>query len=153
MRGEWEAAAPRLEVDHDALAQTPAAPMLGGNFERLGRVFETSFDRRTRQCRLDGALIEAAFDSGEISIGERREPIFELELELKSGDPSALFDLGRRLAAQFSARLSFESNSDRGYRLADKIVLRPVFSLNICAMRPLPLMNSSSLATRSTRSA
>ena len=39
-------------------------------------------------------MVEVAFDDGVIESGEHREPVSEVELELKSGDLRALYDLG-----------------------------------------------------------
>ena len=50
-----------------------------------------------RSSTFNGALIEAALDEGRIVAGERKARIAELELELKRGDPSALFDFASAL--------------------------------------------------------
>jgi inorganic triphosphatase YgiF len=42
-----------------------------------------------------------------------------MELELKAGEPQALFDLARRLSDPAPLRLSFETKAERGYRLLD----------------------------------
>ena len=123
-RGEWERTVAGETIDLDSLAETPASHALGRHAV-LEPVFVTSVDRNLRRCASAGAVIEAAYDVGELEAGERRAPIRELELELKSGDPSALFDLARRLVADVDIRLSFESKSERGYRLADQAELQP----------------------------
>jgi triphosphatase len=63
-------------------------------------------------------VVEVSLDKGEIVSGARREPILELELELKRGSPEALFDLAQDLARVAPLRLSYESKGERGYRLA-----------------------------------
>ena len=124
-RGEWEIGVGGDVIDTDALSDTPAAKALKGTDARLEPVFVTEFERRIRSYTAEGALIEVAFDVGELIAGERRSPIHEVELELKRGDPSALFNLARRLAADVDIRLSFESKSARGYRLAEDAELEP----------------------------
>ncbi len=124
-RGEWENAITSRRPDLAALANTPAAGVLGGDEDELEPVFLTTVERRTRLCREGGSLIEVAIDVGEISAGDRRQPIREMELELKRGDSGALFRLAHRLADGADMRLSFESKSERGYRLADDTVLEP----------------------------
>ena len=124
-RGEWEQALPSLGLDLRALAATPAAKVLDGEAEDLEPVFRTTVERRRRLCREGSSLIEVAVDVGEIVAGDRREPIREMELELKHGEPDALFQLAQKLADGADLRLSFESKSERGYRLADGAMLEP----------------------------
>jgi inorganic triphosphatase YgiF len=50
--------------------------------------------------------------------GERRSPVCEIELELKSGDPAALFAFARRIDAVVPIRLGVLSKAERGYALA-----------------------------------
>jgi inorganic triphosphatase YgiF len=124
-RGEWERQLPSRRLDLDALAETPAAPILNGDAEDLAPVFLTTVERRTRLCREGSSLIEVAIDVGEIVAGDRHEAIREMELELKRGEPDALFNLAQKLADGADLRLSFESKSERGYRLADDAVMEP----------------------------
>src|SRR3546814_3032952 len=42
-------------------------------------------------------IIEAAFDLGEIAAADAREPLAEIELELREGSPAALFELALAL--------------------------------------------------------
>ena len=122
-RGEWECFTPDEALDGDALARTPAGKALGGRIGDLRPVFATSVERRMRvRCEGD-TVIEVSFDSGEVSSGDRREPISEVELELKEGQPAALFDLGRQLVRATPLRLSFESKAERGYRLSVRAAL------------------------------
>ena len=58
-------------------------------------------------------------DCGEVVAGERRSPVCEIELELKSGDPAALFAFARRIDAVVPIRLGVLSKAERGYGLAD----------------------------------
>jgi inorganic triphosphatase YgiF len=117
-RGEWEARVASDQVAPEALANTPAGEVLRGKVRKLAPLFSTVVDRRTRTLSRRGAIIEAAFDQGTVSVGDRGQPICEVELESKRGDPAVLFKLGRRLANDFSINLSFDSKAERGYRLA-----------------------------------
>lgn len=102
-RGEWEAPTTpgRFDfatlVDNTALAQqlTELAP-------QLVPVFRTDFTRRSWLLQHGGAQVEVALDQGFIATGQvsdaRREPLLELELELKSGPVDALLDLAHTLA-------------------------------------------------------
>ena len=118
-RDEWEVPVPTEALDLAALKVTPAHKRLKGRRRDLSPRFATTVVRRIRMVEWEGARIEVAFDAGELSAGERREPIYELELELKAGTPAALFSLARRLARDLAIVPVFESKAERGWRLAD----------------------------------
>ncbi len=85
-------------------------------------VFETRFERMAWQLAgRGGAQIELALDRGEVRAGSQRDPICEIELELKRGAPDALFDLARTWAAAFGCLPNDESKAARGVRLAQGI--------------------------------
>lgn len=64
--------------------------------------------------------IAAIIREGEISAvdGEVGEPLLEVELALKCGDPAALYDLALRLLDVVPLRLELDGQVDRGYRLS-----------------------------------
>lgn len=101
----------------EVFAQTPVARLLEGGAE-VAEVCATRVRRATRLWRDGESLIEISLDEGEAVAGEAREPIIELELELKAGAPEALFRLARSLGEAAPLRLAFESKGERGYRLA-----------------------------------
>ncbi|MGL5340338.1 MAG: inorganic triphosphatase [Aeromonas veronii] len=80
--------------------------------------FSTDFLRRHWLIAFEGAEIELAWDQGEIVGSQGHAAINELELELKSGDTTALFALAQRLARLGGVRLGAQSKAQRGYRLA-----------------------------------
>src|SRR4051812_15646584 len=93
--GEWEAKVAGEHPDTEILANTPVADLLSR--EALAPVFATIIER-TQRLWVDGQnVIEVSLDKGEITAGQRREAVQELELELKEGDPAALFELARAL--------------------------------------------------------
>ena len=59
--------------------------------------FGSDIRRTLMTLRFHGADIEVALDEGFLFAGKRREPTDEIELELKSGEPVALFDFGLAL--------------------------------------------------------
>ena len=118
-RDEWEVPVPSETLDLTALKTTPARKLLKGRRHDLSPRFATTVVRRIRMVDWEGARIEVAFDAGELSAGEKREPIYELELELKAGPPAALFALARRLARDLAIVPVFENKSERGWRLAE----------------------------------
>lgn len=85
----------------------------------LSPVFETRVRRMIEHLRLaDDSDIELALDSGEIVAGEQSAPIHEAEMELKSGEVSALFDVAQMLFPTGPVRFSSVSKAERGYALA-----------------------------------
>lgn len=89
---------------------------------RLVAQFSTDFLRQhwliAFESAGESAEIELAWDRGEIVGSLGRTAIDELELELKSGDPRALFSLATGLAGLGGVRLGAQSKAQRGYRLA-----------------------------------
>jgi inorganic triphosphatase YgiF len=73
--------------------------------------------RRQRLVKYAGSEIELALDQGEVSGGRRVSAISEVELELKAGEPSALFELARELSKHAPLYLSFDTKSARGQAL------------------------------------
>ena len=88
--------------------------------KRLAPAFTVSIHRRQRTFLYHGAIIELALDEGEVHSGNRTRRICEVELELKSGSPSALFDLASDLSRVAPLRLSFLGKASQG-----QILLRP----------------------------
>lgn len=118
-RGEWEWPVERDDPDLGLLAQTP---LDGAVLERIrGRlepVFVTDIRRTACDLRLDGGTrAEAALDEGSIAAGEARQPVSELELELKAGTPGPLYHLARELHAAVPLTVLAESKAERGRRL------------------------------------
>lgn len=102
--------------------------------QALQPLFCTDFVRQRWLIELNGTEIELALDEGEVQAGERREPIFELELELVRGDASVLFELAEQLVQGGGLRLGAVSKAQRGYQLAG---LSPMPELS--ALEPTPL--------------
>lgn len=80
--------------------------------------FETMIKRRTRNIKLGRSKIEVAFDEGAVIAGDRRLPISEIELELKSGEEIELYDLAIRLVETLPLGLEVMSKAERGFMLA-----------------------------------
>lgn len=115
IRSEWERA---TENDTPILDYaTPLPSLLGDKIDAIAPAFEVEIDRQSWVIDEGGATIELVLDRGEVVVGERRSPVCEIELELKSGDPAALFAFARRIDAVVPIRLGVLSKSERGYRL------------------------------------
>ena len=116
-RGEWEHPVASSRPDLSALAKTPAAGVLDGHEAKLQAVFSTTVRRTTWVWRRGSGAVELSLDEGDIRAGRRTASIRELELELKAGASSLLFELARQLIEAVPLRLSFASKADRGHRL------------------------------------
>jgi inorganic triphosphatase YgiF len=118
-RGEWESPVAGMAPDFQAL--TPLMPL--GLKDALARdplqpMFATELRRRLRTLTLPSGTVEVAFDTGFVKSGERTAPICEIELELKSGGPAALYDLALLLTEHAAVRPTMRSKAERGFELA-----------------------------------
>jgi len=119
-RGEWE------DVVSDKYPD-PFAPESGRHLPEgiagdLRPLFVTDVTRLAVEIEPSPATrIEAAIDDGEIrTLGATRvEPICEVELELKSGNVGALYDLALQLLKVAPLRPETRSKAERGYRLME----------------------------------
>lgn len=120
-RGEWEAMLRNATPQLSALHGTPWAALDpdGSLWPQLAPAFVTTCTRTVWRVRQrGGSEIEVALDIGEIVAGARRQPICELELELKAGPPEALHALASRLAEAEAVLPGQASKAERGYALA-----------------------------------
>jgi inorganic triphosphatase YgiF len=107
-----------IESDAPDPSLAPLPELLpDGARARLRPAFHVRVTRRARLVRFDGAEIELAVDQGEVRGGKRTSPISEVELELKSGAPQALYGLARQLGEAAPLYLSFATKSQRGQAL------------------------------------
>lgn len=111
---DLRALAARIEQD-SVWAEALTAPAL----ERcLVPIFECDVRRTVWRLLLPHhAKIELCLDKGELRRGYIHEPICELQLELKSGDPATLFELALQLQEHVPLRVGNLSKADRGYAL------------------------------------
>jgi triphosphatase len=102
------------ELDHDDPLRTlvPDAVLAA-----IRPAFVVEVTRRQWQIAFGGSSVELVADQGAVAAGHRTSPVSEVELELKSGDPAALFAFARELGASLSLRLGVLTKADRGYRL------------------------------------
>ena len=117
-RAETEAQIETARPELARLKGTRAALVLNRHAGALRPVFATNVERTVRTWRHGGGAIEISLDEGEVSAGIEREPIRELELELKKGSEALLFELARELSLAIPLTLAFDSKASRGYWLA-----------------------------------
>ncbi|HEV8314101.1 MAG TPA: CYTH and CHAD domain-containing protein, partial [Burkholderiaceae bacterium] len=123
-RGEWEAPVPGPEPDLKtlcaAVADDDAAKLLSQPTltQSLTPIFETAYRRTAWPLHLPpGTDVELVLDEGELRCGDSREPICEVECELKAGVPAALFDLARQMQDGVPLRIGNVGKAARGYAL------------------------------------
>lgn len=117
-RNEWEVRAGAV------LEALPALCALGAPRELLSiasvvPLCGAAFLRRAVLLKLPGCLAELALDEGRLFGGGREEPLLELELERKEGDPAAMFTLSGRLCRDFSLKEEPRSKFSRAARLSE----------------------------------
>jgi triphosphatase len=119
-RGEWEASVPSISPDI-ALAAPFVPAKLQADLERhpLEPVFMSDIHRHQRLVDLPSGTVEVAFDHGLLKAGDRTLPLSEIELELKAGSASAIYELALRLAEHGPVRPSIQAKSERGFDLAE----------------------------------
>lgn len=120
-RNEWNFPAPGPVPNPSLFQNTPVGPIIieAARAAPLTPLFTTRFMRCLWNLQTPaGDQIELAADRGEIAAGERREPILEVELELKAGRPAALLTVGAALSRQFPCLLENRSKYLRALRLA-----------------------------------
>jgi inorganic triphosphatase YgiF len=119
-RSEWEARVAEGRPDFTKIADPEVAALFSGETLRqnLHPLFTTDFSRTVWLLKTDaGDCLELALDQGEIRAGQATSPISEVELELKAGNPAALYEMA--LALQQTVPLCAEnaSKAERGYAL------------------------------------
>ena len=122
-RQEWETPVDNATPDLARLPPADIAELLNGcAVDALVPIFTTKVRRRTQCLDMADTVVEVAFDEGTIEVGGRREPLSEIELELKGGDASVLYGIGSELLDITPLRVGVASKSDRGYALAFDLV-------------------------------
>lgn len=121
-RNEYECEIASADVDLSRVPNEELRQQLESlaNGSPVGPVLETEIQRTTRAVKSPiGDEIELAVDRGEIRTlmnGRTALPVCELELELKSGERSALYDVARRLSRKAPLTVAVESKAERGFR-------------------------------------
>ncbi len=119
-RGEWNWTVKSAEPDLD-LAATSGLKALARRVKKGGLTmrFASHIERRIALYDDHGTVMELALDSGEVRAGRRTSPVSELEIEVKRGDPQALFTLARELVSLPGVTVGFTTKAGRGFQLAE----------------------------------
>ncbi|GGY50532.1 hypothetical protein GCM10011297_24250 [Bacterioplanes sanyensis] len=105
---------PALLQDDDIRTELPDEL----DIDDLTRVFRTDFERHIWWWEQPESQIEVVIDEGTIDAGDQQQSLCEVELELKHGSASDLWQLAERLAEHCPLWLSDISKAEQGYRLA-----------------------------------
>ena len=96
--------------------------------KKLAPRFGSDVRRTLRMVTFRSAEIEVALDDGFLFAGDRREPTHEIELELKTGEPAALFEFGLALLDALPLKLGVLSKARRGALLLSGEPPAPVYA-------------------------
>lgn len=131
-RPEWEQVH-RGRWDFSQITDAKLARLLT-RYRDLGRlqpVFETRFARDTWHISHAGSSLQLMADRGEIRCGARVVPLAEIELELVSGDPLALYECALALAESLPLVPDDVSKAERGYALLDARESAPRYAQSV----------------------
>ncbi len=139
-RKESEVASPSAQPDLSLFDEETRREVTGLTGSKpLAARFGSEIRRAARTIEKDGAAIEVAFDDGFLFAGAARQAAAEIELELKSGPPVALFDLGLELVEAFPVRLGLMSKAERARALIASEPPEPVHAAAIDLRRGMTL--------------
>jgi inorganic triphosphatase YgiF len=118
----------RIEINHprpgpildlSVYAGTEVEAPLAAIRGELGLRYETDVQRVLRKVRTRAGSVEVAYDTGLLRAGALELPISEVEFELLSGRPSAIFAVGCAWQQRHGLVLDARSKSERGDALAN----------------------------------
>ena len=113
-RNEFEVNAPAIQ---EALAEL--CKLSGETLPtNLLPICAAQFTRIAKTLTLTGAVAELALDQGFLTGGSTRQPLCEMELELKAGDPSAMVCYAAQLAVAYGLKQEKHSKFRRALALA-----------------------------------
>lgn len=119
-RGEWEVPCEDVQTAVPPLIAKGAPPELAllTDGKPLKPVCGARFTRRAALLPLpEGGTAELCLDAGELFGGDRRAPLCEIEVELKSGDPEAAERFAKELAARYCLKEELLSKFQRAIAL------------------------------------
>lgn len=119
VRQEWDAEVLHFRLDLSRFEPRVRRLLARARGKKLKPVVRTRFVRTAWNLEHRGSSIEVVLDEGHVTAGRRTAALTELELELKQGQPVALFDLAMDIGRAIPLRLGTLSKSERGYALAE----------------------------------
>jgi triphosphatase len=120
-RSEWEQAIEGDQPDLSGVKDTALGRIITDEVGKaLKPVFETRIERTAYHLNGNGADVVMAIDEGQILATGSSQPVSEIELELKHGNPADLFKIARDILNIVPAHLEFKTKPERGYELVEK---------------------------------
>ncbi|RCX07936.1 CYTH domain-containing protein [Marinomonas foliarum] len=118
-RGEWEWFLPNDQLDLSLLSEVPLPESLQDMSwaGELIEVYRTDFERQVWNIQSQETKMEVVCDQGLVTSPYGEDAICELELELKQGDESGLYQFALQLAEQVPVQVSIVSKAQKGVRL------------------------------------
>lgn len=115
-RQEYDWPLAQAELDRSALSE----PLPDIDWQLVTEQFGTHFCRHAWLVEFQHSEIEVVVDQGKVQAGAQEDEIHEIELELKSGLASELYDFANRICRQFALLPNNVSKAQRGYRLLSR---------------------------------
>ena len=109
---------PGPSLDLSVYSDTPASHIIHKHGEQLSIAYETDVRRLYRRIRTAAGVVEVALDRGHIQANQLKLPVSEVEFELVSGQPHAMFLLGLKWLTSHGLLLDLRSKAERGTHLA-----------------------------------
>ena len=118
-RGEWEWFLPTDRLDLSLLSEVPLPESLQDMAwsRELVEVYRTDFERQVWNIVTEDSKMEVVCDQGWVTSPYGKDAICELELELKEGQETALYQFALQLAEQVPMQVSLVSKAQKGVRL------------------------------------
>lgn len=118
-RGEWEWFLSNDQLDLSLLSEVPLPESLQDMSwaNELIEVYRTDFERQVWNISSASSKMEVVCDQGLVTSPYGEDSICELELELKQGDESGLYQFALQLAEQVPVQVSIVSKAQKGVRL------------------------------------
>ena len=117
-RQEYEVQCENIEAAIVELCKLAGSDMLQQlTAAGVQEVCGAAFTRRAKLISFPGFAAEVALDEGELFAGENRQPLCELEVELKDGDASGMRNYGLCLAARYDLQPETKSKFKRALSL------------------------------------
>jgi triphosphatase len=92
---------------------------------KIETLFSTHFERKIYLLEFsDGDIVELVWDQGEVTSGNKSVPICEIELELKKGSTTSVFNLAKCIVSLMPTSIGIDSKAARGYNLLDGLPIK-----------------------------
>jgi len=119
-RSEWEQTIEGDQPDLTHVTNVTLGRILTEEVRNaLKPIFQTRIERTTCHVNTNAADVVVAIDEGQIVAKDLSFPVTEIELELKRGTSSRLFEIARAINDIVPAQLYIKSKSERGYDLIE----------------------------------